>query len=309
MAKVSFRQQKRMRNVSQKLRDTQTAYIMYYHRNYVRKLKRLEAKAEANGGKDVDVDVKRMKSVLSLLHILDQATSFYVSAGYYSQFANNLLPFHAKLEMGQEGIEVLRSHRFIDHFYDEFERVPSTFSDKETTVMHLRLIYTVTLLNLLRKFRYFRILRFENSIMHFKIALEVKDAFIGVIFESMTARQFSSRRGLRVAFISIVNQLLEQEQLYYGVNGSYQYVAKMNGIFHYGLERTRARRCTRLNLIFSVLAPRSVCHLLRDAIHGLVDPDKPIPLLNTAVFNVRLDVKSVRSLECVEDQDYHLNIT
>ncbi|XP_064544420.1 uncharacterized protein LOC135432623 [Drosophila montana] len=224
-----------------------------------------------------------------VMQVLAQSTDYFINSGYDAIFTGKLMQFYKQLTTGEEDIDVTQMHQFLHEFYHNLEWTPAEWPKGAAARIRLnqrRLVQTMTLLNLLRQFRKFRVVSSAMNLMHWQLQLEV----LGVHFGFREKETIASEEEKLIDFLTIIAELLVFDKSKSNVS---RFIEIGNSVYVYGLkEQTLSARCPKLNLKFSVLAPVALRGQLEDVINGKVDMTKAVrcPLVDT--FSIQLEVKS-----------------
>ncbi|EDW17835.2 uncharacterized protein LOC6581635 [Drosophila mojavensis] len=277
ISKVHPEKQMILRNASSKLRVEHSDCMLHSYKSFTNlHLRQQHLCAE-------------QQRIHNVMQVVAHSTDFFISSGYNGVLAGNLIFFYKHLTTGVQSIDAAHMHKFLHEFYSNLEgTVPQWPNEAAARIAfnQRRLIYTMTLLNLLRQFRNFRIVSSGMNLMHWQLQLEVLGLHFGVReMDGQTPEQDKL-----VDFLTII-----AEMLVFDKSRTYEsrYTAIGNSFYIYGIKQhTRlSRQSQKLTLNLSILAPLVVRVLLENVLNGQVDIARPIhcPVVDT--FSIQLDVK------------------
>ncbi|KAH8398812.1 hypothetical protein KR222_007968 [Zaprionus bogoriensis] len=240
--------------------------------------------------------------------VLADACNFFISSGYELAFADNLVTFQHQLKidtMDKASGELM--HKFLHIFYHTLEcsAVPTT----NISVAHIRfrrrrLLYTLTMLNLLRQFRQFRIISSGMNLMHWQLHIEVCGVFM---FGNHQSDSVDVEEDKVVDFVALIAELLVYDKV--GLNTS-RFTEIGSSFYSYGLKFQPAKRSARLDLKFSILAPLTLRKLLEDVLDGQWDPNVAVTFPLFDAFSIHLEVKSTcTGYRCSDGSGRQMQIT
>ncbi|EDV39728.1 uncharacterized protein Dana_GF10166 [Drosophila ananassae] len=299
ISKVGYRHQKLLRRVSKDMRQLHNAYILHHHETVVRTHRK---KCEES------VDIQKTRT---MLQTLKHAISYYRSIGFENYYANSLLHFYENLEVeygdadGDPQTQYMSA--FIKQFLDSLERpyVHRVPVSKRQKFHELRLLYTLSLFNLLRQFQNFRIVGWGMNLLHWQLQVEVNGIFMGVV-EEREVRTRAVDQIKRNDFMAMMAELLYYETLQRRFCG---YKDAGSIIYSYGvLRQPLTKRSTRLLLKFFVVAPQIVLRILQDAITGKCESLSPNSMPHCTAFSMRLEVNAKRSCRFLDLGSMHISV-
>ncbi|XP_002133021.2 uncharacterized protein [Drosophila pseudoobscura] len=267
---------------SESLRDVYTDYIMNCHRCFV------------HSHRQQPQEGFREPVVRAVLKVLSEATEYFIRCGYGPHFGYNLAALHARISASTD-MSTMNVHlkRFLCKFLLSLERPlvslteGSAPADARNQVQHRRLLLTMTLLNLLRQFRFFRILSSDMKLLHWQLKVEVDGIFLGVL-DQLGGKPSLLGLNQHIHIVGLITEMLLHDQL--GIN--FVCNKTIHGrTLQYGLN-LNCRRNVRLILMFTVLAPKNCILLLQKAIAGELDLTDPIHMPPNSAFSVRLEMSS-----------------
>ncbi|XP_032593962.1 uncharacterized protein LOC6558979 isoform X2 [Drosophila grimshawi] len=223
--------------------------------------------------------------VRHVLQVLAEATEYYINAGYDLIFAGCLLrsDHFEQLEIGGQAIDVTQMHQFLHEFYTHVEATPTCSHLKQR-----RLIYTVTLLNILRQFQRFQIVSSVTPLLHWQLHIELCGIYFGI---NHVAKLHASEKNKFIDFLAIMAELLVLDMADETVN---RYTEIGQSIYIYGRKQQQAlnSRTPRINLKLSILGPSGVRGLLEDVINGKVPAASDViyPSVDESALNIQLEV-------------------
>ncbi|KAH8319395.1 hypothetical protein KR067_006808, partial [Drosophila pandora] len=318
ISKVGYRHQKLLRRVSKDMRQLHNAYILHHHETVVRTHRK-------NSEESVEIQKTRTMLQVSfilfkisyntnrlfLFQTLKHAISYYRSIGFENYYANSLLHFYENLEVeygdadGDPQTQYMSA--FIKQFLDSLERpyVHRVPVSKRQKFHELRLLYTLSLFNLLRQFQNFRIVGWGMNLLHWQLQVEVNGVFMGVV-EEREVRTRAVDQIKRNDFMAMMAELLYYETLQRRFCG---YKDAGSIIYSYGvLRKPLTKRSTRLLLKFFVVAPQSVLRILQDAITGKCETLSPNSMPHCTAFSMRLEVNAKRSCRFLDLGSMHISV-
>ncbi|KAH8286149.1 hypothetical protein KR054_003266 [Drosophila jambulina] len=285
-SKVDFRHHRYLRGACKKLRQLHNCHIMHKYNQYVAR----------------QVKQREDKNLRLMLQIMDGTARNFLQAGLESQYASNILYF---FEVNpRTSASVIYDYLYRLQLGLEDPLFPEDDSSR-SSVRDLRIIYTIALFRLLRKFHNFRIVESDMNIMHWQLVVELPRVFLGVIDERNVNFRNSNRKR-RIGLLSILAEML----FYVKGNRSFGgFKDTGNVVFTYGFQSgDRTKRKPRLMIKFIVLASKMILNLLQDVITGKDVTKKSFHVQKEAVFRARLEVSSKPEKRFFDYGTLHINI-
>ncbi|XP_022233545.2 uncharacterized protein LOC111081716 [Drosophila obscura] len=228
--------------------------------------------------------------ITAVMKVLHHATDYAVQGGYEAHYIYNL---QALLDRtcASTSIRTMNTHlrKFICHFYASLE-MPlgsvlkfSAPAVDSAAVQHRRILLTMSLLNMLKQFRFFRILSSEMKLMQWQLKVEVKGIFL-FILEQFKWNVSKENLSKNIQIIALIAELLLHDMLekkFACIKNIGKFTLK------YGLNNNMG---TRLILRFSVVASTPIIRLLQQAIAGEIDLAVPIEMTSGMTFSARLEL-------------------
>ncbi|KAH8327698.1 hypothetical protein KR074_010808, partial [Drosophila pseudoananassae] len=275
-SKLDYCHQKYLRNTSQDMRKLHTDHMLHQHKIFVRDH---QAKSEES---------EEAQRATTMLETLAYAISFYRSLGFENYLANSVLHFYEDMKVkynvadGDKQCQCMT--RFIRQFLDSLERpyLHGVPANKRQPFHELRLLYTLSMFKILRKFQNFRIVGWRMHLMHWHLHVEVSRMYMGVIEQPLDQIK-------RNDFLAMMAELL-----YYDTQqrSFYRFKDAGNIIYTYGLLPNPATKYSCYMVFkFVVLAPKRVIRILQSAITGKCENLSPYSIPRCSAFSMRLEVK------------------
>ncbi|KAH8245948.1 hypothetical protein KR026_000361 [Drosophila bipectinata] len=280
ISKVDYHHQKYLRNVSQDLRELHTDHMLRHHQIFVRAH---QAKSEES---------EEALRASTMLETLAYAISIYRSLGFENYFVNSLMHFYEdlKVKYREADGDPQSQHmtRFIKQFLNSLERpyLHGVPANKTQQFYELRLLYTLSLFKIVRKFREFRITSWRMNLMHWHLQIEVKSMFFGVIMQRRSEPPDQVKRNDFMAMMAELLYYDTQRRRFTGFKDA------GNVIYTYGLRPDPATRHSYMVLKFVVLAPKRILRILQNAITGKCDTLSPNSIPPCSAFSMRLEAYS-----------------
>ncbi|XP_022217121.1 uncharacterized protein LOC111070701 [Drosophila obscura] len=228
--------------------------------------------------------------ITAVMKVLHHATDYAVQGGYEAHYIYNL---QALLDRtcASTSIRTMNTHlrKFICHFYASLEMPLGSvqkFSGPtvdSAAVQHRRILLTMSLLNMLKQFRFFKILSSEMKFMHWQLKVEVKGIFLDML-EQFKWNASNENLSKNIQIIALMAEILLHDMLEKKF-ACIKTVGKFT--LKYGLN---SKMGTRLILRFSILASTTIIRVLQMAIAGEIDLAVPIEMTSDMTFSVRLEL-------------------
>lgn len=271
-SKVPLETQKLLRNVSEEIREEHNEFVMHNFKSLSHHIRNLE-----------ESDMKTLK--LNILKVMENATNYLVNSGYVSCFINSL----SLIFRGKDDVHVENMQRLLYMCYHLLEWSPceSPNGGASHVLLHRRrLVIMVTLLNLLRHFRGYRKVSSHMNLMHWQLHIELKGIYI------IDAGLDNWEEDKLVDLMTLISELLVYDMSESTSDSNFVIEIGTN-VYNYGVRKQMAKRGTRLDLKFSILAPLVLRNLMEDALAGNVDQSTAVtcPLLDS--FSIHLDLNNI----------------
>ncbi|KAH8307045.1 hypothetical protein KR044_003985 [Drosophila immigrans] len=226
-------------------------------------------------------------SYKNLVNIVDDIVKFYVSAGFVQNFIHAL---HYLLEYRFEQVTVAEMISFLYDFYGRL-RMDSTPTErtrntaKDMQFHRLRLLDVVSLLNMLRKFTEFHVVKSEMNLMHWQLHIEIWGIYISGPSSIPYFDDDDELTDLKVLLAKLLIQDMSEKPI------SDKFTID-NKTYYFGLRIRPLTRSTRLSLKFTILANPAVRNLLETVIAGNIETSMVADCDPMGVYSIALNVKS-----------------
>ncbi|KAL7733264.1 hypothetical protein ACLKA6_004769 [Drosophila palustris] len=286
-SKVPLESQKLLRNVSKEMRDEHTDYVLHHYKSFNHMLIN-------NKGSD--------KVKHCIYKVVEEATNYLLHSGYVSCLLFNLALFFK----GVDTVNVDNMQKLLHKCYHEVEWSPSEMISGAAgrILLHRRrLVYMVTLLNLIRHFRSYRKVDSHMNLLHWQLHIELPGAHISANHDRNPGIKEEDKL---IDLMSLIAELLVYD-LSDTTTGFNRFVDIGDSVYNYGLRSQKSGRGSRLDLKFTILAPLELRNLMEDALAGKVDKSTAVkcPLLDS--FSIHLDLRNYGA-NCISNKRWQICI-
>ncbi|XP_017841131.2 uncharacterized protein LOC108598882 [Drosophila busckii] len=267
LTKTSWAGQQLLRSSSKQLKLELTAFIIHKYTSLAQPI--LQQPATSNSERELQIG----------LRVLGLASDSFLSCGYVTRDFEQI--YALRISEGKYLRTILRE------YYSGIVKFRATTVQARNEFQRRRLLYTITLLNLLRSFGQFSKVSSGMNLMHWELNLEIKGVYV-IVRNIYDTFQHGHLENKLITFLSIMAELLTYEM--YGKSVRCTIPFTSSGYLAYGLQSTPNQWYTKIKL--RVLSPPPVRSLIEAAVEGNADAMRVLDMPYEDRFSMLLEIKS-----------------